>query len=87
MFIVTIPIRIVIYIIRDIIYLFLEDYDLEAFSFLGNFLGSVGIYALIVGVVALMSASYVVGGIGVGVGLVLCIVAHFLCKHREEEYG
>ena len=86
-FIVTIPIRIVIYIIRDIIYLFLEDYDLEAFSFLGNFLGSVGIYALIVGVVALMSASYVVGGIGAGVGLALCIVAHFLCKHREEEYG
>ena len=86
-FLVTIPIRILIHIIRDIIYIFKEDYDIEAFSFVGNFFGSVGIYALIVGIVGLASANHVVGAIAGGLGLVLCIAAHFICKHREEEYG
>ena len=86
-FLVTIPIRMLIHIIRDIIYLFKEDYDIEAFSFVGNFLGSVGIYALIVGFVGLMSASYLIGGIGTVLGIVLCIVARFICRRREEEYG
>ena len=86
-FLVTIPIRILIHIIRDIIYLFKEDYDMEAFSFLGNFLGSVGIYATIVGFVYLMSASYVVGVIAAVLGIAMCISAHFICKRREEEYG
>ena len=86
-FLVTIPIRILIHIIRDIIYLFKEDYDVEAFSFVGNFLGSVGIYALIVGLVGLVSQSYVVGGIAGGIGLAMCIAAHFICKRREEDYG
>ncbi|MBE6594827.1 MAG: hypothetical protein E7644_03390 [Ruminococcaceae bacterium] len=86
-FLVTIPIRILIHIIRDIIYLFKEDDDIEAFSFLGNFLGSVGIYSLIVGFVYLMSASYAVGAIAAVLGIALCVAAHFICKHREEEYG
>lgn len=86
-FLVTIPIRILIHIIRDIIYLFKEDDDIEAFSFLGNFLGSVGIYSLIVGFVYLMSASYAVGVIAAVLGIALCVAAHFICKHREEEYG
>lgn len=87
LFIVTTPIRIIIHIIRDIIYLFKEDYDIEAFSFLGNFIGSMGIYAFLVGIVGLVSANYVLGGIAGGVGLVLCIAAHFICKRREEDYG
>ncbi len=86
-FLVTIPIRILIHIIRDIIYLFKEDDDIEAFSFVGNILGSVGIYALIVGIVGLMSASYVLGGIATVLGIALCIAAHFICKNREEDYG
>ena len=86
-FLVTIPIRILINLIRDIIYLVKEDDDIEAFSFLGNILGSVGIYALIVGIVGLVSQSYVIGVIAGGVGLAMCIAAHFLCKRREEEYG
>ena len=87
LFVVTIPIRILIHIIRDFIYLFIEDYEIEAFSFLGNFLGSIGIYALIVGFVGLMSANYLIGGIAAVLGIALCIAAHFICKHREEEYG
>ena len=86
-FLVTIPIRILIFIIRDIIYLFKEDDDIEAFSFVGNILGSVGIYALIVGLVGLVSQNYVVGGIAGGIGLAMCIAAHFICKRREEDYG
>ena len=86
-FLLTIPIRILIHIIRDIIYLFKEDYDIEAFSFLGNLLGSVGIYALIVGIVGLAGASYVIGAIGAVLGIAMCVAAHFLCKNREEEYG
>lgn len=86
-FLVTIPIRMLIHIVRDIVYLFKEDYDIEAFSFLGNFLGSVGIYALLVGIVGLLSASYIVGGVGSVLGLALCISAHFICKRREEDYG
>ncbi len=85
-FLVTIPVRILIHIIRDIIYLFKEDDDIEAFSFVGNILGSVGIYALIVGIVGLMSASYVIGGIATVLGIAACIVAHFICKRREEDY-
>lgn len=86
-FLVTIPIRILIHIIRDIVYLFIEDYDIEAFSFVGNILGSVGIYALIVGFVYLMSASYVVGMIAAVFGIAACIAARFICKRREEDYG
>lgn len=86
-FLVTIPIRMLIHIIRDIIYLFAEDDSIEGFSLVGNFLGSVGIYALLVGMVGLLSASYAVGGIGAGIGIALCIIARILCKRREEEYG
>ena len=86
-FLVTIPIRILIHIIRDIIYLFKEDDDIEAFSFVGNILGSVGIYVLIAGVVGLMSASLVMGGICTAIGIAACIAARFICKRREEDYG
>ncbi len=82
-FLVTIPIRILIHIIRDIIYLFKEDDDIEEFSFFGHILGSVGIYALIVGFVYLMSASYVVGAIAGALGLAMCIAAHFMCRAAE----
>ena len=86
-FLVTIPLRILIHIIRDVVYLFLEDDDIEAFSFVGNILGSVGIYAALVGVVGLMSANYAVGGIAAALGIGGCVAAHFICKRREEEYG
>ena len=80
----TIPIRMLIFIIRDIVFLFKEDYDLDAFSYTGNILGSVGVYVLIFGIVGLISNSYLVGGIASVVGLVMCIVASKLCKNKEE---
>ena len=86
-FLVTIPIRILIHIIRDIIYLFKADDDIEAFSFIGNFLGSVGVYALFVAIAGLAGASYVIGAIAAALGVGLCIAARAICKRREEEYG
>ena len=83
-FTITIPLRILIYIIRDIVYLFIEDYDLDEFSYIGNILGSVGIYVLIFGLVGLLSASVLLGGICTVVGIIMCIVASILCKRKEE---
>ncbi len=83
-FTITIPLRILIYIIRDIVYLFIEDYDLDEFSFIGNIMGSVGIYVVVFGFVGLLSANLIVGGISTVVGLIMCIVASKLCKNKEE---
>jgi len=82
-FLLTIPVRIVIHLIRDIVYLFKEDDDIEGFSIIGNILGSVGIYALAFGIVALLGGEYLLGGICAVVGLGMCIAAHFLCKAKE----
>ena len=79
----TIPIRILIYLIRDIVYLFVEDYDLDDFSYTGHILGSVGIYVLLFGIVGLLSASTVLGGICTVIGLVACIIASKLCSRNE----
>ena len=76
-----------IHIVRDIIYLIKEDDEIEGFSFLGNILGSAGIYSLIVGITGLFGAGVLIGGIATAIGIALCIAAHFICKHREEEYG
>lgn len=86
-FLFTIPLRIVIQIIRDIFYLFAEDYEIEAFSIVGNILGSVGVYVLLFGIVGLMGGSPVPGIIGLLLGIGMCVGAHFICKRREEEYG
>ena len=83
-FTITIPLRILIYIIRDIVYLFVEDYDLDEFSFIGNIMGSVGIYVVVFGFVGLLSANLIVGGISTVAGLIMCIVASKLCKNKEE---
>ncbi|MBR2024581.1 MAG: hypothetical protein IKA02_02090 [Clostridia bacterium] len=83
-FTITIPIRILIYVIRDIVYLFKEDYDLDEFSFIGNIMGSVGIYVLVFGFVGLLSANLLLGGISTVVGVIMCIVASKLCKRKEE---
>lgn len=86
-FLITYPIRILIHVIRDIIYLFVEDYDIEGFSLIGNILGSVGVYVLLFGIVSLLGASYLAGGIGTAIGIGMCIGAHFICKRCEEDYG
>ena len=86
-FLLSIPLRILIHLIRDIVYLFKEDYELEGFSVIGNILGSVGVYVLIFGFVGLMGAGYLIGGIGTVLGIGMCIAAHVLCKRREEDYG
>lgn len=87
LFLITYPIRILVNIISDIVYLIRDDDEIEGFSIIGNVLGSVGIYTLLFGIVALLGASYLAGGICTIVGLGACIGAHFICKYREEEYG
>jgi hypothetical protein len=84
-FLFTIPIRILIHIVRDIIYLIREDYELDGFSLPGNILGSVGIYVTVFGVAGLFGGSPVVGGIAAVVGIAMCVVAGILCKRKEEE--
>lgn len=83
-FLFTIPIRMLIHIVRDIIYLIKEDYELDGFSLPGNILGSVGIYVSIFGVAGLFGGSVVVGIIALGVGIAMCVVAGILCKRAEE---
>lgn len=80
---VTIPLRILWYIIRDIIYLFKEDEEMESFSYTGNIMGSVGIHILLFSISALFSGSTVPGVIALVLGLGLCIAAHFLCRSTE----
>lgn len=87
LFLITYPIRILVNVISDIVYLIRDDDEIEGFSIIGNVLGSVGIYTLLFGIVALLGASYLAGGICTIVGLGACIGAHFICKYREEEYG
>lgn len=86
-FILSIPIRILIHLVRDIIYLFAEDYELDGFSYVGNILGSVGIYAAVFGVAMLAIGNLLVGGIAAGAGILSCLLASYLCKRCEEEYG
>jgi len=73
--------------VRDIIYLFAEDYELDGFSYVGNILGSVGIYAAVFGVAMLAIGNLLVGGIAAGAGILSCLLASYLCKRCEEEYG
>ncbi len=86
-FLLTYPLRILVQIIRDIVYLIRDDDEIEAFSYLGNIMGSVGVYVLVAGIVGFMGASTVLGIIGTVLGLGLCIGAHFICKRHEEEYA
>lgn len=86
-FLLSIPIRIIIFLIRDIVYLFKEDDELEGFPFLGNIIGSVGLYVLAFGAVGLLGASYVLGAISFVVGLAMCITAAIICRRHEEDYA
>ena len=83
-FILTIPIRIIIFIVRDIVYIVKEDYDLDEFSYIGNILGSVGVYVLVFGIVGLLSASLSLGVICTAIGIAMCITASIMCKRKEE---
>ena len=80
---ITIPIRMLWYMIRDIIYLFKEDDVLEDFSYTGNILGSVGIHVILIGIVGVFGVAKVFGGIALAAGIAMCIGAHFLCKSKE----
>lgn len=82
---VTIPLRILWYLIRDIIYLFAEDDEaLDEFSYLGNLLGSIGIYLALFGFAGIMGAGMVVGIISLVVGIVLVVIGTKLCKECED---
>lgn len=80
---VTIPLRMLWYLIRDIIYLFKEDEVLEDFSYTGNLLGSIGIHVIIFGLAGVFGVERIVGIIALIVGVGMCIGAHFVCKSRE----
>ena len=67
--------------------LFKEDDELEGFPFLGNIIGSVGLYVLAFGAVGLLGASYVLGAICFVVGLAMCITAAIICRRHEEDYA
>lgn len=79
----TIPLRMIWYVIRDIIYLFKEDEVLEDFSYSGNLLGSIGIHVILIGIAGVFGAGMVLGIVSLIVGVGLCIAAHFLCKSCE----
>ena len=82
---VTIPLRILWYLIRDIIYLFAEDDEaLDEFSYLGNLLGSIGIYLALFGFAGIMGAGMVIGIISLVVGIVLVVIGTKLCKDCED---
>jgi len=80
---ITIPIRMLWYMIRDIFYLFKEDEVLEDFSYMGNLLGSVGIHVIIVGIAGVFGIARMFGAIALVVGIAMCIGAHYLCKAVE----
>ncbi len=87
LFLLTYPLRILIHIVRDIIYLIKEDEEAEGFSIIGNLLGSVGVYAAMYGVLGLLGGNTVLGIIFTVVGVGACVGAHFICRNHEEEYG
>lgn len=80
---ITIPLRMIWYLIRDIIYLFKEDEVLEDFSYTGNLFGSIGIHALLIGIAGVFGVSKLIGVIALVVGITLCLVARSLCKAVE----
>ena len=79
-----IPIRIVWYLLRDIIYLFRHDEALEEFFYIGNIMGSVGIFVCLFGIAGLFGAGKTVGIIALVVGLLLCFIASKICKAVED---
>ncbi len=87
LFLLTIPLRLVVIIIKDIVHLIIGDENYDCYSLLGNVLGSIGVYALLAGVVGLMAgASLLIPAIALPVGVVLLIIAGKLCKDAEENY-
>lgn len=80
---ITIPIRMLWYVIRDIIYLFKEDELMEDFSYTGNLLGSIGIHVILMGIAGVIGVERVFGAVALIVGIGMCIGAHFLCRSKE----
>lgn len=82
---VTIPLRILWYLIRDIIYLIKDDDEaLDEFSYLGNLLGGIGIYIAMFGFAGVMGAGVVIGVISLVIGVGLIIFGTKLCRDCED---
>ncbi|MBR2461229.1 MAG: hypothetical protein IKB34_08395, partial [Clostridia bacterium] len=79
----TVPLRMLLYIIRDIVCLFRNDPMLDNYSYPGNIMGSIGILFILYGVTGIISSSGAEGYVIIAVGAVVCIIAHMLCKVRE----
>ncbi len=78
--ILTVPLRLLIVIGKDIYHIIAGDPDEEGFPLLGNILGSIGVYALLYGVVNAVLSQFVVAGICLVPAVALLIVAGKLCK-------
>ncbi len=82
--VLTIPLRLLIIIIKDLYHIIAGDPDEEGFAIFGNILGSFGFYTLIFGAVQMVMSQYVVGGIALAIAIALFILAEKLCRKYEE---
>lgn len=76
------PIRLVILLISDIIHAIIGSE--ESFSLFGNLLGSVGTLMLLYAIIMLLCAEILLGVIFGIIGIILMIVARFLCNMSAE---
>ncbi len=85
LFIITIPLRMVVIIIKDIIHIAAGDANEEGFPLFGNLFGSIGVYAALVCFITLYTSAPVVWSIIAGVIAIPClIIAGKLCRNAEE---
>lgn len=83
--IITIPLRILWYIIRDIIYIIKEDDEaLDEFSYSGNLIGSIGTFLILFGFTGIMGAGKIAGIICLVIGIIAVIIANKLCRACED---
>ncbi len=84
-FILTVPVRLIINICKDIYHIARDDDDEEGFPIFGNILGGIGIYALLFGFLGYMASWNTVLVIAAFVvGIPLFIIGGKLCKTAEE---
>ncbi len=76
------PIRLVVLLISDIVHAITGSE--EGFSLFGNLLGSVGMLMLLYAIIMLLCAEFLLGAIFGVVGIILMIVARFLCNMASD---
>ena len=76
------PIRLVILLISDVVHAIIGSE--ESFSLFGNLLGSVGMLLLLYAIIMLLCAEFILAAIFGVIGIILMIVARFLCNMASE---